>query len=64
MTQTVNHVFELVGNTPMVRINRMSPNPNVEIYAKLEWFNPTGSLKDRIAVKMIEEGERGKTNSR
>jgi cysteine synthase len=45
----------------MVRINRMSPNPNVEIYAKLEWFNPTGSLKDRIAVKMIEEaGKEGK----
>jgi cysteine synthase len=58
MTQTVNHVFELVGNTPMVRINRMNPNPNVEIYAKLEWFNPTGSLKDRIAVKMIEEAEK------
>ncbi|MEM0313974.1 MAG: cysteine synthase B, partial [Candidatus Bathyarchaeia archaeon] len=39
--RTVNHVFELIGNTPMVRINRMNPNPNVEIYAKLEWFNPT-----------------------
>lgn len=57
MMRTVNHVFELIGNTPMIRINRMNPNPNVEIYAKLEWFNPTGSLKDRIAFKMIEKAE-------
>jgi cysteine synthase len=51
------HVFELVGKTPMVRINKMNPNPNVEIYAKLEGFNPTGSLKDRIALRMIEQAE-------
>ncbi|MCX8177761.1 MAG: cysteine synthase family protein [Candidatus Bathyarchaeota archaeon] len=58
MMRTVNHVFELIGNTPMVRINRMNPNPNVEMYAKLEWFNPTGSLKDRIAFKMIKKAEK------
>jgi cysteine synthase B len=52
-----SHVFELIGNTPMVRINKMNPNPNVEIYAKLEWFNPMGSLKDRIALRMIEKAE-------
>jgi cysteine synthase B len=52
-----SHIFELIGNTPMVRINKMNPNPNVEIYAKLEWFNPTGSLKDRIALRMIEKAE-------
>jgi cysteine synthase len=51
------HVFELVGKTPMVRINKMNPNPHVEIYAKLEGFNPTGSLKDRIALRMIEKAE-------
>jgi cysteine synthase len=51
------HVFELVGKTPMVRINKMNPNPHVEIYAKLEGFNPTGSLKDRIALRMIEQAE-------
>ena len=42
----------------MVRINRLCPNPNVNIYAKLEGFNPTGSIKDRIAVKMIADAER------
>jgi cysteine synthase B len=52
-----SHIFELIGNTPMVRINKMNPNPNVEIYAKLEWFNPMGSLKDRIALRMIETAE-------
>jgi len=45
----------LIGKTPLVRINRMNPNPNVELYAKLEGFNPMGSLKDRIAVRMIEK---------
>jgi cysteine synthase len=53
----VSHVFELIGRTPMVRINKLNPNPNVEIYAKLEGFNPMGSLKDRIALRMIERAE-------
>jgi cysteine synthase len=52
-----SHVFELIGKTPMVRINKMNPNPHVEIYAKLEGFNPMGSLKDRIALRMIERAE-------
>lgn len=51
------HVFELIGNTPMVRINNMNPNPNAEMYAKLEWFNPMGSVKDRIALQMIRRAE-------
>jgi len=41
----------------MVRINHINPNPAVELYAKLEGFNPTGSIKDRIALKMIEQAE-------
>ena len=41
----------------MVRINKLNPNPNVEMYAKLEGFNPMGSLKDRIALRMIERAE-------
>jgi len=57
--RVVKHVFELIGNTPMIRINRMNPNPNVEIYAKLEGFNPMGSLKDRIALPMIQKAEEG-----
>jgi len=51
------NILELIGNTPMVKINRINPNPNVEIYAKLEGKNPTGSVKDRIALKMIEQAE-------
>jgi cysteine synthase len=55
--KTAKHVFELIGQTPMVKINKMNPNPHVEIYAKLEGFNPMGSLKDRIALRMIEAAE-------
>ena len=52
-----NNIIETIGNTPMVRINNLNPNPAVELYAKLEGFNPTGSIKDRIALKMIEQAE-------
>jgi len=48
--KVANHVFELIGQTPMVKINKINPNPMAEIYAKIEWFNPMGSLKDRIAT--------------
>lgn len=50
-------ILELIGSTPMVKINKLCPNPKVRIFAKLEGFNPTGSIKDRIAVKMIETAE-------
>ena len=52
------NILETIGHTPMVRINRLGQNPNVNIYAKLEGFNPTGSIKDRIALQMIEQAER------
>ena len=55
---TGNTILDTIGNTPMVRINRLCPNPNVNIYAKLEGFNPTGSIKDRIAFAMVEQAER------
>jgi len=51
------NILETIGRTPLVRINRMNPNPSVELYAKIEGFNPTGSIKDRIALKMIEQAE-------
>lgn len=51
------NILETIGNTPLVSINRLNPNKNVNIYAKLEGFNPTGSIKDRIALKMIEQAE-------
>ena len=52
-----DNILEAIGNTPLVRINRLNPNPEVNIYAKLEGFNPTGSIKDRTALKMIERAE-------
>ena len=58
MQMPYNNILEAVGNTPMVRINSLNPNPDVNIYAKLEGFNPSGSIKDRIAVKMIAEAEK------
>jgi len=53
-----DNILGTIGSTPMVRINRLCPNPNVNIYAKLEGFNPTGSIKDRIALRMVESAER------
>jgi cysteinyl-tRNA synthetase len=48
----------LIGNTPLVPLKRINPNPDVELYAKLEKNNPGGSIKDRIALSMIEEAEK------
>jgi len=50
-------LLETIGNTPLVELRRLTPNPNVRIFAKLEGQNPTGSIKDRIAKAMIEEAE-------
>ncbi|HXG35883.1 MAG TPA: cysteine synthase A [Dehalococcoidia bacterium] len=52
------NVLALVGNTPMVRLNRIVPGGAAEILAKVESFNPAGSVKDRIALSMIEDAER------
>jgi cysteine synthase B len=52
------NVLDAIGNTPLVELSKLSPKPGVRILAKLEGQNPTGSLKDRIARKMIVEGER------
>jgi cysteine synthase B len=51
-------VLDLIGNTPLVDVSRLSPNPNVRIIAKLENQNPFGSVKDRIAKAMIEDAEK------
>ncbi len=51
------NILEIIGNTPLVKINNFNLNKDIEIYAKLEGFNPTGSIKDRIALKMIEQAE-------
>ena len=49
--------LDLIGNTPLVDVSQLSPNPKVKIYAKLEGQNPGGSIKDRIALSMIEDAE-------
>ena len=51
-------VLDLIGNTPLVDVSRLSPNPNVRIIAKLENQNPFGSVKDRIAKAMVEDAEK------
>jgi len=52
-----NSVIEAVGNTPLVKIQKLAPNTKGLILAKVEYFNPGQSIKDRIAIKMIEEAE-------
>src|SRR5947209_3585068 len=50
-------ILDTIGNTPLVELKSFSPRPSVQIFAKLEGFNPSGSVKDRIAKLMIEEAE-------
>jgi cysteine synthase len=50
-------IIQAIGNTPLVELKRLSPNPDVRIYIKLESYNPTGSVKDRVARSMIERAE-------
>ena len=55
--KTYKSVLDLIGNTPLVYLSRIKNNLNVNILAKLEYYNPSGSVKDRIALSMIEEAE-------
>ena len=50
-------ILETVGNTPVVRINKLAPS-GVELYVKIEAFNPLGSVKDRLALGVIEDAEK------
>lgn len=50
-------LLDAIGNTPLVKIQRLNPNPRVTVLAKLEYFNPGGSIKDRAALYMIRQGE-------
>jgi cysteine synthase len=54
---TSKSLLDLVGNTPLVELTRLTPKARVQIYAKLEAQNPTGSIKDRVAKSMIEAAE-------
>ncbi|OGP71143.1 MAG: cysteine--tRNA ligase [Deltaproteobacteria bacterium RBG_13_60_28] len=57
MNGKARNILELIGHTPIVRLNRLNPNPKVEVYVKLEYFNPGGSVKDRPALAMVEAAE-------
>lgn len=53
-----NNITELIGKTPLVRLNKLSKEYDAEIIAKIEYFNPGGSVKDRIGLAMIEDAEK------
>jgi cysteine synthase A len=57
-SEPINSVLELIGNTPMVKINKLVDEDSAEIYAKIEFFNPCSSIKDRICHAMITDAER------
>lgn len=57
MTKIANHIAELIGNTPLVRLNKTGAGLPAKIVAKLESFNPLSSVKDRIGIAMIEDAE-------
>ena len=55
--ETYENVLQTIGNTPLIRINKLNPNKSTTMYAKVEGFNPSGSIKDRIALSMIQQAE-------
>jgi cystathionine beta-synthase len=58
MRKVANNVLEIIGNTPMVRINRITKDVKGTVLAKIETYNPGNSIKDRMAIRMIEDAER------
>ncbi len=51
------NILGQIGNTPLLRLRRVNETPDVDIYVKCEFLNPGGSIKDRMALKMIEAAE-------
>src|ERR671935_667313 len=58
VTEVADSVLHAIGRTPVVRLKRLAPPGGADVFVKLEYFNPTGSYKDRMALAMIEGGER------
>ncbi len=53
-----NNILELVGNTPLVKINNLTKGIKATVLAKIEFMNPGGSVKDRVGLAMVEDAER------
>lgn len=58
MARIANSVIDLIGQTPIVKLNKLQNENSADIYLKLEYFNPGSSVKDRIALAMIEAAEK------
>lgn len=58
MTKIVNSITDLIGHTPIVKLNHVVSAGAADVYVKLEFFNPAGSIKDRIALSMVEQAEK------
>ena len=54
----VNSILNLIGNTPMIKLKKIPTKTSGDIFVKLEYLNPSGSLKDRIAIEMIRDAEK------
>ena len=54
-----DNILETIGNTPLIRLNKIAEEIPGSVYAKVEYFNPGHSVKDRMALKMIEDAEKG-----
>ena len=55
MRNVYDNILQLIGNTPLILVNRLNPNPNVDIYAKLESQNPGGSVKDQDSIDACDQ---------
>lgn len=58
MVRVANSITELIGNTPIVKLNRLADENSADVYLKLEYMNPGSSVKDRIDLAMIEAAEK------
>lgn len=58
MSKKYHSIMELIGSTPLVKLNKVVTEDMADVYVKLEWFNPAGSVKDRIALNMIKRAEK------
>lgn len=54
----INDIRDIIGNTPLLKLNNITPNKDINIFAKLEYLNPGGSIKDRIGIEIIETAEK------